>query len=316
MSIIIVLYFFGIPILDLIVNSGINSHQQSTPFLVILGNVQDGGSPHIGCTKSCCAELWENPSPKRKVTCLGLIDPINEQSFLFEATPDLPEQLKALRILTPFQNGDVPNGIFITHAHIGHYTGLMYLGKEAFNSYRTTVFAMPKMQSFLEKNGPWNQLIDEKNIEIQPLINKTYYHINSLIKVKPFLVPHRDEYSETVGFLIEGPNKTALFIPDINKWHEWEEDIMEKITLVNYAFIDGSFLKSNEIKHRDISEIPHPFINETMDLFSSMPAKERNKIHFIHLNHTNAGLNKHSKQAQKIRKKGFHVAEYLKKFPL
>tara|TARA_B100000900_G_C20568738_1_gene712264 strand:+ start:439 stop:1389 length:951 start_codon:yes stop_codon:yes gene_type:complete len=316
MSIIIVLYFFGIPILDLIVNSGINSHQQSTPFLVILGNVQDGGSPHIGCTKSCCAELWENPSPERKVTCLGLIDPINEQSFLFEATPDLPEQLKALRILTPFQNGDVPNGIFITHAHIGHYTGLMYLGKEAFNSYRTTVFAMPKMQSFLEKNGPWNQLIDEKNIEIQPLINKTYYHINSLIKVKPFLVPHRDEYSETVGFLIEGPNKTALFIPDINKWHEWEEDIMEKITLVNYAFIDGSFLKSNEIKHRDISEIPHPFINETMDLFSSMPAKERNKIHFIHLNHTNAGLNKHSKQAQKIRKKGFHVAEYLKKFPL
>ena len=316
MSIIIVLYFFGIPILDLIVNSGINSHQQSTPFLVILGNVQDGGSPHIGCTKSCCAELWENPSPERKVTCLGLIDPINEQSFLFEATPDLPEQLKALRILTPFQNGDVPNGIFITHAHIGHYTGLMYLGKEAFNSYRITVFAMPKMQSFLEKNSPWNQLIDEKNIEIQPLINKTYYHINSLIKVKPFLVPHRDEYSETVGFLIEGPNKTALFIPDINKWHEWEEDIMEKITLVNYAFIDGSFLKSNEIKHRDISEIPHPFINETMDLFSSMPAKERNKIHFIHLNHTNAGLNKHSKQAQKIRKKGFHVAEYLKKFPL
>ena len=316
MSIIIFLYFFGVPILDLIVNSVINSHQQSTPFLVILGNVQDGGSPHIGCTKSCCAELWENPSPERKMTCLGLIDPINEQSFLFEATPDLPEQLKALRILTPFQNGDVPNGIFITHAHIGHYTGLMYLGKEAFNSYRTTVFAMPKMQSFLEKNGPWNQLIDEKNIEIQPLINKTYYYINSLIKVKPFLVPHRDEYSETVGFLIEGPNKTALFIPDINKWHEWEEDIMEKITLVNYAFIDGSFLKSNEIKHRDISEIPHPFINETMDLFSSMPAKERNKIHFIHLNHTNSGLNKHSKQAQKIRKKGFYVAEYLKKFPL
>ena len=89
-----------------------------------------------------------------------------------------------------------------------------------------------------------------------------------------------------------------------------------KITLVNYAFIDGSFLESNEIKHRDISEIPHPFINETMDLFSDMPTKEKNKINFIHINHTNAGLNKHSKQALKIRKRGFHVAEYLKKFPL
>ena len=316
MSNIIFLSFIGITILDLIINPEISSHKQSTPFLVILGNVQDGGSPHIGCNKSCCAALWENPDPARKVTCLGLIDPINEQSFLFEPTPDFPEQLKALHILTHFQNEYVPNGIFLTHAHIGHYTGLMYLGKEAFDSHQTTVFAMPKMQRFLEKNGPWNQLIYEKNIKIQPLINKTYYHINPLIKVKPFLVPHRDEYSETVGYQIEGPNKTALFIPDIDKWHEWEEDIMEKITMVNYAFIDGSFLESNEIKHRDISEIPHPFINETMDLFSDMPTKEKNKIHFIHLNHTNAGLNKHSRQALKIRKRGFHVAEYLKKFPI
>ena len=316
MSIIIFLSFIGIQILDVLIKPEIDSHRQSTPFLVILGNVQDGGSPHIGCNKSCCAALWENPNLKRKVTCLGLVDPINEQSFLFEATPDFPEQLKALQMFTPFQNENIPNGIFLTHAHIGHYTGLMYLGKEAFNSHRTTVFAMPKMQLFLEKNEPWNQLINEKNIEIQPLVNKAYFHINPLIKVKPFLVPHRDEFSETVGYQIEGPNKTALFIPDIDKWNKWEEDIMEKITLVNYAFIDGSFLESDEIKHRNISEIPHPFINETMDLFSSMPSKERNKIHFIHLNHTNAGLNKHSKQAQKIRKRGFHVAEYLKEFPL
>ena len=134
--------------MDVLIKSEIDSHRQSTPFLVILGNVQDGGSPHIGCNKSCCAALWENPNLKRKVTCLGLVDPINEQSFLFEATPDFPEQLKALQMFTPFQNENIPNGIFLTHAHIGHYTGLMYLGKEAFNSHPTTVFAMSKMQLF------------------------------------------------------------------------------------------------------------------------------------------------------------------------
>jgi pyrroloquinoline quinone biosynthesis protein B len=192
----------------------------------------------------------------------------------------------------------------------------MYLGKEAFNSHQTEVFVMPKMQIFLEKNGPWNQLINEKNIEIQPLTNQVHHQINSLIKVKPFLIPHRDEYSETVGYQIEGPNKTALFIPDIDKWHEWGEDITHKITLVDYAFIDGTFLDSDEINHRDISEIPHPFISETMDLFSSMPLKEKNKIYFIHLNHTNPGLDNHSEQAKKIRNLGFHVAHYLEEFPL
>jgi len=304
------------PLIDFLIRSEINPHLEPVPFLVVLGNVQDGGSPHIGCTKSCCAVLWEHPDPQRKVTCLGLVDPVNEQSFIFEATPDLPEQLKALHMFAPFQKDGIPNGIFLTHAHIGHYSGLMYLGKEAFNSHQTKVFVMPKMQFFLEKNGPWNQLINEENIKIQPLTNQVHHQINSLIKVKPFLIPHRDEYSETVGYQIEGPNKTALFIPDIDKWHEWEEDITEKITLVDYAFIDGTFLDSDEINHRDISEIPHPFISETMDLFSSMPLKEKNKIYFIHLNHTNAGLDNHSEQAKKIRNLGFHVANYLEKFPL
>tara|TARA_X000001036_G_scaffold70051_1_gene61335 strand:- start:10861 stop:11769 length:909 start_codon:yes stop_codon:yes gene_type:complete len=302
--------------MDVLTRPEIDSYSESVPFLVILGNVQDGGSPHIGCTKSCCALLWDNPDSQRKVTCLGLVDPVNEQSFLFEATPDFPKQLKALHMLSPFQNDDIPNGIFLTHAHIGHYSGLMYLGKEAFNSLQTAVFAMPKMQYFLQKNGPWNQLINEKNIEIQPLTNQVHFQINSLIKVKPFLVPHRDEYSETVGYQIEGPNKIALFIPDIDKWHKWDEDITQKIALVDYAFIDGSFFESNEINHRDISEIPHPFMRETMNLFSSMPLKDRNKIHFIHLNHTNASLNTHSKHAQEVRKRGFHVAKYLEKFPL
>jgi pyrroloquinoline quinone biosynthesis protein B len=318
MSIIIFLSLTCMPLMDVLITPDINPqpHPQPAPFLVVLGNVQDGGSPHIGCTKSCCAVLWGHPDPKRKVTCLGLVDPVNEQSFIFEATPDFPEQLKALHRFTPFQKDDIPNGIFLTHAHIGHYSGLMYLGKEAFNSHQTEVFVMPKMQIFLEKNGPWDQLINEKNIEIQPLTNQVHHQINSLIKVKPFLIPHRDEYSETVGYQIEGPNKTALFIPDIDKWHEWGEDITHKITLVDYAFIDGTFLDSDEINHRDISEIPHPFISETMDLFSSMPLKEKNKIYFIHLNHTNPGLDNHSEQAKKIRNLGFHVAHYLEEFPL
>ena len=31
--------------------------------------------------------------------------------------------------------------------------------------------------------------------------------------VTPIQVPHRDEYSETAGYIIKGKNKKALFIP-------------------------------------------------------------------------------------------------------
>ena len=147
MSIIILLSSICRLLIDFLISPEIKTHSQPTPFLVVLGNVQDGGSPHIGCAKSCCAVLWEEPDPQRKVTCLGLVDPVNEQSFIFEATPDFPKQLKALRMFAPFQKDGIPNGIFLTHAHIGHYSGLMYFGKEALNSHQTAVF-MPKMQFF------------------------------------------------------------------------------------------------------------------------------------------------------------------------
>jgi len=68
--------------------------------LVILGNVQDAGSPHIACKKECCRELFIKPDPSRKVVSLGLLDPENNHSYLFEATPDISEQLKILKEYT------------------------------------------------------------------------------------------------------------------------------------------------------------------------------------------------------------------------
>ena len=70
----------------------------------------------------------------------------------------------------------------------------------------------------------------------------------------PFLVPHRDEFSETVGFEIKGENKTAVFIPDIDKWSKWNSDLKELIKRVDYAFLDATFYKNGEIPSRDMSE--------------------------------------------------------------
>ncbi len=269
--------------------------------LKILGVVQDGGMPHLGNNKTCC----ENIKKDKYVTSLMLMNNENNESFLFDASPDINKQLNFMgdRIKKDLK------GIFLTHAHIGHYTGLMYFGKEALNSKLVNVYAMPRMKKFLEENGPWSQLVSLQNISIIELSNESKISIDSNVIVQPVEVPHRAEFSETVGYKIYGPNKTALFIPDIDKWYMWEKSIVDEIKQVDYAIIDATFYDSEEVNYRDISEIPHPFVTESMDLFDSIDIKEKNKIYFIHLNHTNPLINKDSDQYKLVRSKGYNVAE-------
>lgn len=283
--------------------------------LVVLGNVQDAGSPHMGCTKACCADLFKGIEKTRRVVSLGLVDAINKKQFVFEASPDFHLQCKYLKYLSGIDK-EVPDGVFLTHAHIGHYTGLMYLGKEAINADQVPVYAMPRMKQFLETNGPWSQLVNFKNIDIQPLEHKKEKVITDQFKVTPFQVPHRDEYSETVGYRIIGPRKPALFIPDIDKWEKWDKDIIEMIAEVDYAFLDATFYDSREINYRNISEIPHPFAIESMEKFAHLDKTEKRKIHFIHLNHTNPLLDQESEASSTVVKNGFAVARLGMTFEL
>ena len=274
---------------------------ESNYTIKILGVIQDGGMPHLGNNKTCC----ENIKQDKYVTSLMLMNNENNESFLFDASPDINKQLNFMgdRIKKDLK------GIFLTHAHIGHYTGLMYFGREALNSKLVNVYAMPRMKKFLEENGPWSQLVSLQNILIIELSNQSKISIDSNVIVQPVEVPHRAEFSETVGYKIYGPNKTALFIPDIDKWYLWEKSIIDEIKQVDYAIIDATFYDSKEVNYRDISEIPHPFVTESMDLFDSIDIKEKNKIYFIHLNHTNPLINKDSDQYKLVRNKGYNVAE-------
>lgn len=283
--------------------------------LVILGTIQDAGSPHIACKKECCKNLFENPDPQRRVVSVGIVDPQNKKTFLFEATPDITSQVKSLKQFSTSKQ-ELPDGIFLTHAHIGHYTGLMYLGKEATNAANVPVYAMPRMKQFLESNGPWSQLVSQNNIALWEMEDQKEIELTSNISVIPFRVPHRDEFSETVGYQIVGPSKTALFIPDIDKWSKWETSIVEAISTVDYAFLDATFYSGDELNMRDISEIPHPFIEESMMLFKDLPASEKQKIHFIHFNHTNPILDSNSEAYKTVIKNGFKIAAINSQYAL
>ena len=285
------------------------SQTSESDYIQVLGIVQDAGYPHIGCEKDCCKAV----SPGDYfVSCLGLVDKTNNKRYLFDATPDIHNQLN---LLEKFSDANLVDGIFLTHAHIGHYTGLMYLGREGLGGKNIMVYALKRMSKFLTKNGPWDQLVKLNNISIQTISNKEFVKLSENIFVIPIRVPHRDEYSETVGYKIIGKSKKILFIPDIDKWDEWKKSIVEEVKLVDYAFIDGTFYNGTEL-NRDMREIPHPSIEETLQLFSNQPVAERNKIYFIHINHTNPILTNKNGIRDLVEGLGFNIAQRGLKFKL
>lgn len=277
------------------------------PYVLVLGLAQDGGYPHLGCEKECCKSAWKNDSLKRNIVSLALVSPNEKKWWLFEATPDITKQLQLFKDLTKSEFNYLPEGIFITHAHIGHYTGLMNLGREVFNTKEIPVYCLPKMKKFLEENGPWSQLVSLKNITIKELTPETTVVLGNSISVSAFTVPHRDEYSETAGFSFSAGQKKYLFIPDIDKWQKWNRNIVEEVKKVDYAFLDATFYSMDELKGRKIEEVPHPLVSETMNLFSNESSLTKSKLFFIHFNHTNPMLRLAPFQNE-VKKSGFNLA--------
>jgi pyrroloquinoline quinone biosynthesis protein B len=291
--------------------SKIHSQNDTLPYILVLGITQDGGYPQAGCTKTCCEMAWKSDSVRKNVVSLAVVFPKQKKWWLFEATPDIGRQLRMFAKLTNSQFQLLPEGVFLTHAHIGHYTGLMQFGREVMNTKELPVYVLPKMKSFLEKNGPWQQLIRIKNISLRDLKVDSVSNIAESFSVKPFKAPHRDEYSETAGFLINAGQRKTLFIPDINNWNSI--NLLPKLAECDQAFLDGTFYTADELPNREIKEVPHPPVINTMQLLKTQSDEARAKVYFIHFNHTNPLLNNKQTRSSVI-KAGFNIAEEGKKY--
>tara|TARA_R110002050_G_scaffold283525_1_gene432141 strand:+ start:81 stop:1028 length:948 start_codon:yes stop_codon:yes gene_type:complete len=280
--------------------------------IVVLGIAQDAGYPQLNCKKECCQRVFKNPALAEKVVSLAIHNKKTQQYFLLEASPDISAQHQYMHE----EYAATLAGVFVSHAHIGHYTGLMYFGKEAANTSLLPLYLMPRMQNFLLQNAPWEALIKNENVELHALTDHAKLPLGDSVFIEVFKVPHRDEYSETIGYRIIGPNKSALFIPDIDKWERWEIDIISLIKEVDYAFLDATFFDGKELPGRDMSSIPHPFVAESMARFAHLPQGEKRKIFFIHLNHTNPLIEPQSQASKQVEGAGFSIAREKMIFPL
>ena len=275
---------------------------------MILGISQDAGTPQIGNSNDVA---WKNHETKRLAASAAVIDQRDGQRYLFEATPDIRQQLKELDDAFPVSNEyslGISN-IFITHAHIGHYAGLIFLGRESAGTKNINVMVMPRLAKFLRENGPWDQLVSLGNINLESnLSDGQPLYLADDLSVTPLRVPHRDEYSETVGFVIIGPNRSVLFLPDIDDWEQWKaeynRDISDIVSSVDAAFIDATFYDNHELPGRDMTKIPHPRVIDSMRLLKD----QAEKVHFIHINHTNPLRNLRSDEVKNLQSHGFNVA--------
>jgi len=277
----------------------------------ILGTSQDGGIPQLGCDCKNCLQARKDPKYSRLISSLAILDFKEKKFFIVDATPDIRVQSdKArdrLRQEISFE-AEVPQGVLLTHAHIGHYTGLMFFGFESISTHKLPVYCSSRMRDFLIKNGPWNQLIERENIFPIILRPNEKLPLTPRISVVPFQVPHRDEYSDTLGFTISGSKKKLIYLPDIQNWEAWDRSIIEEVEKVDVALLDGTFYSPEELPGRDMSRIGHPFIKKSMEMLDQVPQKGKTIIYFTHLNHSNFVLDPEGEARKNVREKGFDIA--------
>lgn len=286
----------------------------ATPYVVVLGTAQDGGLPQIGCTEPRCRLAREDPARARMVASLLVVDPRSGKRFLIDATPDLARQVELARAhgaAAPGAPGTRPplfDGLFLTHAHMGHYAGLLALGKEAYGARGLATHASARMAAFLRENAPWSALVADGALALVTLEPGTPVALAADLEVLPFSVPHREEFSDTLGFLVRGPEHSVLYVPDADRWDGWESPPEAWIARADRAYLDGTFFDDGEVPGRDLSKIPHPFVRASLERFAALPAHERAKIRFVHLNHTNPACDAESRARRAIRALGMEVA--------
>ena len=278
--------------------------------LVVLGAGQDAGAPQIGNANDEGAQLL--PSS------LALIDRKEGKRYIFDASPAITEQLALLDTIEPPAPGSEArlglDGVFLTHAHMGHYLGLAWLGFEAADPKGIPVYAMPRMAGFLRTNGPWSQLVELGNIELVELPGGDAIQavtVSESLAMAAIQVPHRDEFSETVSWAVLSEGKKALYLPDLDSWAKMEEmgrpSLEKTVGFYDYLFIDATFWDDNELG-RDMSGIPHPRVKATMDLLEHLSLQQRSKVHFIHYNHSNPIRDPESAESAEVMERGFNIA--------
>ena len=274
---------------------------ESSVEILLLGAAQDAGRPQSGCSCENCASAREDHQKVEYPSSIAIIHHGVKYFWIVDATPAFPAQLKMINAMT---KGYKFCGLFLTHAHIGHYTGLMFLGKEVMNTHEMPVFVSAAMERFLSENAPWSQLVKQRNIVPHMIEEGQPVQLAPKTSVTGYFVPHRDEFADTFAFAIRGANRSLFYCPDIDKWDLWKHDLRTFLADIDIALLDGTFYSDDELPADRISKVPHPTVKSSCEILKDMSEK----IFFIHMNHTNP-LYRDGKERAELLSLGFGIGK-------
>jgi pyrroloquinoline quinone biosynthesis protein B len=268
----------------------------------------------LSCYTPRCERARAEPS---YVTSLALVSPDRDRYYLVDASPDITRQVDLIpeqgfrdraRNRRPF------DGIFLTHAHIGHYLGLALLGREGVGMQETSIYCTPSMRAYLSTNGPWSLMVDEGRLVFPDVPVDREFPVDDRLSARMIPVPHRPEFSDTVGWVFRGPGGSVLYLPDIDRWEAWQYPVADIVRSVDASLLDGSFYSADEVPGRRVEDIPHPLIGHTMDLLTEA-VDDGARVIFTHFNNSNAVLDDGA-EAAAVRARGFEIAHQGMRLPL
>ena len=257
----------------------------------VLGNVQDGGVPHLGCSCDVCESARGDCSERRYVGALMVKENDREDSgqYLIDATPDIKYQI----------DGKFLDGVFISHGHLGHINGLPFFGTECLDTEHLPIYCTAEMRQYIMNNDPFRLMVDRNQIELNEVNNNDSVEIRGG-EIEFRNVLHRYVNTDTTSFMIKGEDRKLYYLSDID---EWTEEAANSVKEADIALVDGTFWSKEEIDR--FEEVPHPPIKQTMDKMEDWDTE----IIFTHLNHTNPALREDTEERKELEERGFKVAE-------
>lgn len=284
-------------------------------YAVVLGIAQDAGLPHVGCRCARCLAAQGDPAAAEYAASMAIVDARRRPNsvWLVDATPDIKFQLNYLAPALgphPLMPGRLrqPDGLFLTHAHMGHTAGLAQLGPEGMNVGDLPVYASKGLLTVLQETALWRPLLG--NLRLFALAAGVAVDLAPGLSITPLEVPHRDELGAgTFAFRVQGPDGALLYVPDIDDWGRWPL-AREAIAGVDVILADASFHSADELAGRP--PVAHPLVADTVAFFADLPGR----LILTHLNHTNRLLDRESASRAALAAQGVTVARFGQIIPL
>lgn len=301
--------------------------------LKILGSAAGGGFPQWNCNyrMSHSVRNGEQGFRARTQSSLG-VSADGKDWILFNASPDIREQIGATPELQPRQNGPLRASpiqvVVLTNADVDHIAGLLSLRERQ----RFVIYATARVLRVLSENSIFNvldrELVERRELPLNvPTPISDWQGRPTSIIVEAFPVPGKvalfledaskaergfgTEEGDTVGVRIlqEGSTSSVLYMPGCAAI---DAKLKEKIAAAACLLFDGTVYTDDEMLTAGVGvktglRMGHLHIagpDGSMALLAGVAPQRRI---YVHINNTNPILDENSPEAAIVKAGGWEI---------